>query len=231
MCKKERDAATRKEWEDLASCLHLQEIIPLHRSREIYKRLDEIVQANPKVNNGNDLIDWMFGNYAWATVLSLRRLTEPVTQKKLQRHDTVSLHRLLSSMADNFLLITRRHLVSGRRHRSLIEAADAEFDSLAGKGEACVPSEVLRARLQELENVRQHIEVLADKYLAHHDRGRPDVQQTYLELDQAVGKTIDLFHFANWLLWGSKRAPLPAENYSWERVLQVPWIPGRPQRS
>jgi hypothetical protein len=199
-----------------------EEIAILHRSRNMFQRIVEVIRANPVINVHNDLLDWLCANYVWATIMSLRRLTENV-DKSRSKYDTLSLHRLVSSMCRSHEEITKDYFMT-RQGGPSPKATEEEFDSLL-KPNDYLPRQVLETELQKLDDVRTLVETTADKYLAHHDRDRLHTQVTFEELYDAINRIEEVYHFTHWLLGGPRQCVLPEVESMWEQIFHTPWIP------
>lgn len=207
------------------------EVVTLYHSRSIYKRLFEIVDANPRIQKGNALYEWLHRSYVVYASTAIRRL--------LDKHkDALSLAKLVESMKANEHILTREWFVSQRQivrtsrypqyHRKL---ANKDFDKLAGVGKNAVDGGDLQRRLDAAESLSSLVKAYVDKLVAHKDEKPPAKLPTYGGLDSAIDAVGDLFEHLHALLNQSSLVRLePVEQFRWERLLEEPWIiqPDRP---
>ena len=205
----------RRKWQSWLDRIQ-NDMMDLCWRRGMYHRLIEIIRANPRIDEGNYLYDWIFGNYARVASVSIRRLLD-------HHRGTVSLHNLTDVILKHPQIINRQHYIAGY-DQSNHDVANAEFDELVGKGRDTVDPSILEKALNRADTSCKIVKEFVDKSVAHRDVKPPDVLPTYTEIDDAIDAVGELFRFLYRLLLRSDFSLTVLDAYAWEWVLEQPWI-------
>lgn len=191
-------------------------------SKGVYRRIREVVDANPSINTPNLFYNWMSHQYVHASLLGLRRQYDRDAQ-------SISLFRIVSDIH------AHPDAASRSAHRALYksapELADTTFDNLAGRGRDRLPPTVSGADLATLDSVRALHGRYTDKRVAHSDK-TSEIKNvaTYEDLFRAVDDVEALVIKYTLLLEAQTMSTLrPVPQYDWEKIFRVPWIPGHPE--
>lgn len=194
------------------------EVSELYQNRRIYHDLTEIIDANPRINGGNWLYAWMFGNYAQAAAASIRRLLDGA------RKDPISLKKLIENLCKHPDLIKRYDFVAQYHNDEYWKAkGHQDFDKLAGMGCSALDPAVLVGELQQAEVLCAKVQTYVDKAVAHHDKDRP-IAPTYKELDEAIEAVGKLFQHLYAILRCTSRELEIVLAHPWKWVLDEPWV-------
>lgn len=210
-------ASIRARWRRWMSRIHI-ELADLVISNHIFIEVRDIVRANKHIQSPYDFHRWLVNNYAVATGIGIRRLMDP-------RKDVVSLYRLLKDIGDSSGVVTRKSHVSfysqDTRH-----LGHRFFDSIAGRGQMCLPSHIPIADLKRLKLAHKRIRTLVNKKFAHLDAKNLQLKPpTVDEAHDVVSLFEKTFHKYETLLTGNSPITLlPAWQYDWKTVFVHPWI-------
>ena len=209
------------------------DVITLHGSRKIYKRLFEIMDANPRLHKANELYEWLHRSYVVYASMAIRRVLKP-------HKGSLSLGGLVHNMIDHEHVLTKEWYLSQCEvtadwdsREDYLDWFDAneDFDKLVGAGKDTVDGQDLQRRLDEARLLSCRVLEYADKLVAHTDRKPPDTLPTYPGLDSAIDAVGDLFkHLDTLINQGSFISLEPIGVSPWERLFEEPWIV-RPERS
>lgn len=206
------------KWRDQLKRVEV-EIVTLHHSRSIYRRLFKIVDANPRIQKPNALYEWLHLSYVTYASTAIRRLID-------DHKDAVSLSNLVRSMSANESVITRKWFVS--RYTEPLCKTDypsRDFDNLVGVGRSTVEGGDLKRRLDQIRSLSSRVVDYVDKLVAHTDRKLPDKLPTYGDLDKAIDAVGELFEHLHLLINQASLLSLePVETFPWERLFEEPWI-------
>ena len=229
------------EWTKWEKLIH-DEVVGLHWRRCIYNHLGTITDSNSDLTGDQDLLSWMFANYAWAQVMTLRRLVAPSKDV-----DNGSLHTLLTDLKNNCHLLTWENVVafwSGQpivtqcrlepgtsrkedlRMHSLQRMQRKGFDifhDLAGVDAESIEATALDQKLKVLDGVQNRIGQFVNRSLAHLDKRGVQQVPTMADLDKMIDTAIDVFHFVHRVMTGAPKAALPKDDQRWDWALEFAW--------
>jgi hypothetical protein len=188
--------------------------------RDFFWRLQEIVNSNEKIQSPYILHNWIADNYVAKITTGIRKIVD--------KKESISLYRLILQIKKNPEVITREYFVSQWRDDFLkkMGTADRTFDVFAKVGEQTMDPERLDADIQELSEGTRLIKDFTDKWIAHWDENRANVQMpTFKDLDEALDIVDKVWCKYRLLL---ERSALdtrkPAMALDWEEPLRHPWI-------
>jgi hypothetical protein len=119
--------STEAGWDVWLSTIH-DELQGLLVNRHIFREVQGIIQANPKIQLASSFYQWMGNTYATAAVIGVRRQLD-------KDPNSISFARLLSEVAANPQVISRERYV-GFYKTMPRDLGDKDFDRLAGTGAA-----------------------------------------------------------------------------------------------
>ena len=201
-----------KKWRHEIEQIQL-EVSALYHSRSVYKRLVDIVDANPNIQQPNAFYDWLQSCYIVDASTTIRRLLD-------FHEDTVSLANLANNIKANSHIISRKWYVSQHKLRN----ANKEFDLHVGEGRDCIDSDDLNSRLEDVRNASGLVKDYVDKLVAHTDKKVPDKLPTFNDLDNAIDAIGIFFKYLHILLNQGSAILEPVEEYRWEKLFREPWI-------
>lgn len=208
---------------------HLEEVhsqvVTLHWQRMVYRRVREIVAANPRINKPSLVYHWIGQLYAMSAAVAVRRLLD-------KNRRSISLATIVQRLTDNPALMTRRRFVSGYR-KSMRDAgiADEAFDEFAGPGGQAVHPDILQRKLDEAVAKCAPIRKYVNKVVAHTDRARPAGLPKLADLTKAIDALGELLKELELLIRQVDLVSLEAEGsvepllpHDWDSVFREPWI-------
>jgi|GEM_PF-2989956 len=219
-----------KKWNDWLDRIY-NEISQLYENRRIYRDLIEIIETNPRINGGNWLYVWMFGNYAQVASSTIRRLLElPDDPHKRKKSTSISLALLIDDVCKHPELIRREDFLS-RCNPHLADLVQKSFDRLAGPAGTCLDPKILDGELSQTRCTCRKVQKYVDKVIAHHD-GKPPILPTYKDVSDAIDAVGELFEMVYYALTGNSIANLePVLVHEWKWVLDEPWVGRRKLRT
>ena len=189
--------------------------------RDLFWRLQEIVESNEKIQSPAILHNWIADNYVAKTTTGIIKVTD-------HHRGTISLYWLIKGIKNNPDLISRDYFVSQWRDDFLREmgTADRTFDMYANFGKQLVNPERLDADIRGLDEGTSLVKDFRDQWVAHFDEKRKtDQMPTFGDLNKALD-IIDEVWCKYRLLLG-RSAPdtrKPAMALDWEAPLRHRWI-------
>lgn len=204
------------KWDGWLSTIH-REVQGLLVNRHIFREVQAIIQANPKIQLASSFYEWMGNTYATTAVIGVRRQLD-------KDPDSISFARLLGEVAANPEILSRGRYVALCKTNPR-DLADKDFDRLAGNGAAHIDPSVPRAKLGKLEDIAKRIGKYATKRIAHFDKSEFKNLPTYAELDECLDYLEGLLK--RYLLLFRAQAHttiVPVWQYDWKQVFRRPWI-------
>lgn len=189
-------------------------------SHDIFQEIQRILKSNKNIQAPALLHDWIVDNYAARVSMGIRRLSD---------HDkrAISLYRLIKEIADNADALTRDWFVSKYpKMMRQVKLATRDFDNFANKGEIKVSRNKLKIDMKRLDKDTNRIRKFANKYIAHCDINRTNLQvPTYEDVNKVLSDVDSLF-CKYWLLLkrGGLSTRKPSIPYDWEEPLRHPWL-------
>jgi len=200
----------------------LDEFLNSEIDQRVFERWRSIVIANKGIDQGNRLVGLICGSYMERQALTIRR--------QLDRNSkAISFAQLMDDVANHAAQITRIDFLNGYTRPEFTEVwqqAGRFFDQFVDPAAPeVISASLVRGHVEELRAAAAEIVVLADKWLAHSDRGRVWPSLTWDHLNSCLG----LFYRR----WEQYRelincSPVVADvpeltGTEWESILDVPW--------
>jgi len=188
--------------------------------RDIFWRLQEIVESNDKIQSPPILHNWIADNYVAKVATGIRKI---VDKKK-----SCSLFQLILGIEKNPDVITREYFVS-QWHDKVTKKLGIDnqtFDEFAKPGEQRVDLENLTSDKQKLSEGTNLIKNFTDKWIAHFDKKRGIIQMpTFGDLNNALDIIDEVWcKYSLLLMCSAPDTRKPAMALDWEAPLQHCWI-------
>ena len=205
------------------------EVLRLYQWRKWFRRIREMVDANPRINKWHPLYDWMLECYVTSASTAIRRLMDPGSPQPSgrQRQRFFSLEKLVQNINKHSGDISRSWFVGRYSYdKRYIQAgyADSDYNHFAGVG----GDHPLMEDLPELESARRAAEPIArmvDKVIAHLDEKPPSQMPMLNDLDKAIDAIGALFNVLYCFVELSQKLKLEAgEWFDWKWLFQEPWM-------
>jgi hypothetical protein len=191
--------------------------------RYVFRRLQEIVQANPRLDRPSYLYNYLAGTYGASSIAGVRRHA-----RMDDEHRDGSLLGLLYEIRRRAQLLTRtRHLLFYRAPgmpERFAEAGEREFDELGGPGVAHLEDRHVQPDIDALLSAAAVVERYATQRIAHLDRREPSAIPTFADLDASLDQLERIVRRYRRLLRGQDGEVMPVLDGGWEAVLMEPWI-------
>jgi len=195
-------------------------------ARQVYRRVGEIVDANPRIQRPSHYYDFLQRVYASHVAMGVRRQVD-------EGRDTQSLRRLLRDIAGKPEFLNRKRYVDlvvdsakgpGATERARLRA-DQEFDERHGAGAQHFRSQHAREDEEGLIKIAERVKAHVDSHLAHLGRERPEQQPaTFDELDECLDALEKLVAKYMLELRAVTYQPEPVLVGPWLEIFRVPWI-------
>ena len=189
--------------------------------RDLFWRLQEIVESNEKIQSPAILHNWIADNYVAKTTTGIIKITD-------HHRGTISLYWLIKGIKNNPDLISRDYFVSQWRDDFLREmgTADRTFDMYANFGKQLVNPERLDADIRGLDEGTSLVKDFRDQWVAHFDEKRKtDQMPTFGDLNKALDIIDEVWCKYRLLLERSATdTRKPAMALDWEEPLRHCWI-------
>ena len=187
--------------------------------RDIFREVQEIVRANPRIHKPSHFYDWLGSVYTTDAVIGIRR------QLDLDKR-SISFKRLLTDILNHPEVLSRdRYVKLYPKFKMRPDMGTRDFDSIAGSGQAHIPVELVTADIAELEKKAQKISHYATKRIAHFDEEGPnepvasaDLEECLDYLEELLKKYFLIFHATH------IASIVPVFQYDWKHVFREPWI-------
>lgn len=204
------------KWDGWLTTVH-SDVLGLLINRYIFREVQAIIQANPKVQLESSFYEWMGNTYATSQAIGIRRQVD-------KDRDSVSFARLLSEVAAEAEVISReRHVALYKT--ALIDLANPGFDRLAGPGAPHLDPVVPTKELAKLEALAAPLRRYANKRIAHFDKSDFKALPTYAELDECLDYLENLLKRYLLLFRAQHYSNIvPVWQYDWKQVFRRPWI-------
>lgn len=190
--------------------------------RHVFRRLQEIVTANPRLHRPSYLYEYLAGTYRVSAAIGVRR------HARHDRPNEASLMGLLYAVRRAPEVLTRaRHAALYAEAGMPADLAEREFDRLAEPGAPHLTMRRVQGDLDEFRGAADQLEQFATQRIAHLDIEEPTVIAKSEDLDRALDVFEQLVRRYRLLLRGDGGDVVPVIAYPWEAVLTEPWIPPR----
>jgi hypothetical protein len=194
--------------------------------RYVYRRLQEIVHVNPKLDRPSYLYTYLGATYVASSAVGVRRHV-----RQDDEHRDGSLRGLLYAIRKVPQELTRaRHLrfftAAGMPDR-FAQAGERDFDDLVEPGAAQLEDRHVQPDIDALLGAARAVERFATQRIAHLDRTELREIPTEADLDASLDQLERIVGRYRRLLRGQGGEVLPVLDGGWEAVLMEPWIPPR----
>jgi hypothetical protein len=188
--------------------------------RHVFRRLQEIVRANPKLHHPSYLYDYLEGTYAASAAVGVRRHARSDEPER-----DASLIGLLYAIRTQPNLLTRaRHVALYKEVGAPSGLAEAEFDRLSEAGAPHLERRHVQPDIDKLREASDRLEKYATKRIAHYEKKEPAEIPKFSELDDALDAFEEIVRRYKLLLLAEGGPIVPVIIEPWERVLTEPWI-------
>ncbi len=207
-----------EKWDKWVDAIH-KDVQWLLILRHIFWNVQDIIQANPRIQKPSTFYQWMGITYSTAAAIGVRRQLD-----KDKR--SISFVRLFKEIQKKPAILSRSRFVSLYTNPDTKGTfADHDFDRFAGPGGLHVNPDIIGSDFQKLETMTAIVERYATKTIAHFDEKGPDVPPTFKDLDgcldllqELVKKYLLLFRTQAYL------DILPVWHYEWQEIFREPWL-------
>jgi HEPN superfamily AbiU2-like protein len=214
-----------KAWRNQLRIIY-EDVVGLHHSRRVLRRAREIYRANAALQTDHFFIAWLTKNYAEATAVGIRRLTD-------DRRDVVSFWRLLLDLEKHATILTREWYVNESLRRAPANDlawwrvhANAEFD-LFGPNDALHASPALiRQDRDKLDTIARLARDFVNAKIAHRSVKDFDEAVTLTDLSDTLdhlGELLKRYHLL--LEQAGLLTAEPEIPTDWEWVFRTAWLP------
>ncbi len=187
-------------------------------SQFIFKRLAEIVAANPKINTNNLFLDHLTANFGASMILGIARQVD-------ERTEVVSLLKLLKDIRDNSKAVTRDWFAAQYEPKLPRQIGERDFAQHFGSGSE-LDAAMVEKDIKDLESATAKIEKFRHTRIAHKNADdRLVIDLNFAEVEAALNVVEKLVIRYQLLLNQSGYTELmPTITYNWESVFRTPWI-------
>ncbi|MGB7208792.1 MAG: hypothetical protein WBD27_09060 [Pyrinomonadaceae bacterium] len=193
-------------------------VIELHGQRQVFERVQAIIQDNPLILD-NVFLGYVVLWYTNSMSIAIRRLRDA-------KPDSISFMRILQKIKANPKAISRTRTLNGyERH----EWPNEMFDSFAGTGNEYLDQSIVDADIRDLISKTKILSDYADRIVAHNDSRPLPVLPTFNDLSETIVYVGELHNRYLYLLTGVGTDLVPSITYDWEDLFRIPWIPQRVQ--
>jgi len=187
-------------------------------SHDIFEEIQSVIKSNKKIQLPTLFYRWICDNYAARVSTGLRRLSD--SDKR-----TISLYRLIEDISENPEAITRDYYTSDYP-REEMDLTDWDFDNFADKGSKFISTFKLGKDMKRLKRDTTRIRKYANKWIAHCDLNRVQLQlPTYREVGEALKRVDELYcKYSLLITRAGTTTRKPVLQYDWKEPLRHPWI-------
>jgi|ERR1044072_171542 hypothetical protein len=195
------------------------EILNLYTQRHIFREVQDILRANPKVQSPDDFNFWMASWYSSALAVAVRKQAD-------NDRNSISYRRLLEGIKANPTVISRarfkKNFVDGWNYTE--SDADDGFDQIIGVGRQHIDPVVVDIEIKELETKTDKLRHYVNKRIAHHDKEDFTAIPKFSDLSESIDYLGDI-HQRYYLIFRCFSTELlPVWQYDWKSVFRYPWI-------
>ena len=207
------------EWDGWLETIK-NDVTNLSVNRHIFREVQKIVEANPRIHLASDFYEWMGSVYAHYASIGLRRQID-----KDER--TISLRRLLEKIKDQPEVLSRERYVALWDDPVLRKRfADGQFNEFTGPGKPHIDPAMVEEDVSQLVKKIESVKGYVDKRIAHYDRQGPTTLPTYADLNECLDFVeVLLRKYLNVFRAEMRPRILPVWQYDWKQIFRHPWIP------
>ncbi len=192
-------------------------IFDLASKRFIYKKVTDLIQANPEIQVASAFYDWMHRAYVTDMSIHIRRLTD-------RDKRAISLYNLISEIEKHPEVISRRRFTHGYK-QFMKQFGHREYDRVAEPGSDVLNKKNISRYKTALIKSQKRLRIYTNKHVAHLDKAGMNKFPTYIELDACIDTIERLAKDSTLLLEQSALVTaLPTIQYDWMAPFSVAWI-------
>ena len=195
---------------------------------EAFRRVREIVNANPRIQKPHRFYRYLFDSYISHAIIGLRRQIKSNT-------DSISIARLLEEIANAPQELSFNYYCSLlTRPLSPPELAiiKHDFKQHADASGTHVCPRMVEDDLDELRKTTIACEEYADKRIAHRDKREPKLVKTYEDLEEELNRSLEVlrqtFEKYYLLFHAGSTTVKPTYQGDWKAIFSEPWMRDSP---
>jgi hypothetical protein len=194
------------------------DVTDIIESQFIFKRVVDIVGANPKINTDNLFWDHLRANFGAYMVLGIARQVD-------ERTEVVSLLKLLENIRANYTVLTRDWYAGQYEPNLPRQIGEQHFAEHFGAGAELDPA-IVEHDIRALESATAKVERFRHTRIAHKNADeRLVIELDFTEVETALKVVEDLVIKYQLLLNQAGYDKLmPTITYNWESIFKTPWI-------
>ncbi|MGH7431166.1 MAG: hypothetical protein ACREI5_05045 [Candidatus Methylomirabilales bacterium] len=206
------------KWNDWLSTIY-SDIQGVLINRHIFREVQQIIRANPKIQIDSSFFEWMVNVYAAAAVIGVRRQLD-------EDQDSISFARLLGEIMASPKVLSRERFVALYKGSVIPNKyAHHDFDKFSGPGGSYVDPVPVQADLSTLRQKAARIRKYANKRIAHFDKSDFKHLPTYADLDESLDYLEALLKKYLLLFRAEGHGSIvPVWQYDWKEIFRLPWI-------
>lgn len=187
-------------------------------SQFIFKRVAELVGANPKINTDNLFWDHLRASFGAYMVLAIARQVD-------ERTEVVSLLKLLKDIRGNSSILTRDWFSAQYEPNLNRQIGEQHFIEHFGTGTELEPA-IVEKDIKTLECGTKKVEHFRHTRIAHKNADeRLVIDLNFSEVEAALKVIEDLVIKYQLLLnQAGYEKLMPTITYNWESIFRTPWI-------
>ena len=185
----------------------------------IFKRLAEIVQANPRINEDNLFWDHLTVSFASTIILGVTRQVD-------ERAEVISLLKLLKDIRDNATVITRAWFVGQYELAGLPrQIGEAHFAEHFGSGTS-LDVAIVNQDITDLTSKTKKVALYRHTRIAHKNADERLVIELKMSEPQDALSVVEeiVIKYQSLLNQSGYEKLMPEIHYNWESLFKVPWI-------
>jgi hypothetical protein len=223
------EQTTYEKWQKWFDIIY-EEIQALSIYRDVYREVQKLIKANPKIQKPSSFYDFLDIAYTAFAAMSIRR------QIKI-KNDSISFARLLSDMKKHPEIMSRDRFVALYKATSdkdcgvevlqkhLENRPLKTFRKYSDSSGSQFNPEIADHDLQGLKATAEKIEKFADKRIAHYDKSMQKTPATFKDLDDSVDFLENLLKKYCLLFRAESLLNYPGTyQYDWKEIFRYPWI-------
>jgi hypothetical protein len=198
------------------------EIQQLVIAKDIFWEVQEIIKNNKNIQKPSSFYEYLGNTYVSHSVIGMRRQLKVDTQ-------SISLARLLTEMANNPEVLSRKYYTAMYVGSVVEDFADRDFDRFSSPGAPHISKTMVLSDLAKLCDAGRTLERFADRRIAHRDKRAVKSPPRFKDgdafidlLDQLYVKYHLLFHAS------AMDSLMPTYQYDWKEIFREAWIPRGP---
>ena len=191
---------------------------------EAFRRVREIVKANPRIQKPHRFYRYLYDSYISHAIIGLRRQIKRGT-------DSISLVRLLEEIAKAPQELSFNYycsLLTQSLAQTELAIIKNDFKRHADASGAHVCPQMIEDDLDKLRKTTIACEEYADKRIAHRDKREPKLVKTYEDLEVELNKSLEVLrqtYEKYYFLFHAKSITVkPNYQGDWKAIFSEPWM-------